>query len=129
KKKKKKKKKKKSDEELESDFQRALKFTFPHKGTEHTPAHAMRDFRFKDYCPEIFRQLREWFGINAAEYLVTVTGDFNFLEFLSNSKSGQFFFFSHNKQFLIKTMTHSESLFLRKSCHITSNMCPDNPTL
>jgi len=36
------------------------------------------------------------------------------LEFISNSKSGQFFFYSHDGQFLIKSMTRSESLFLRK---------------
>ncbi|ETO20783.1 phosphatidylinositol-4-phosphate 5-Kinase, partial [Reticulomyxa filosa] len=41
-------------------------------------------------------------------------GSFNLLEFISNSKSGQFFFYSHDGQFLIKSMTRSESLFLRK---------------
>ena len=74
----------------------------------------MSDFKFKDYCPQIFRQLREWFRISTQEYLVTICGDFKLLEFISNSKSGQFFFFSHNSQFIIKTMTRTESIFLRK---------------
>ena len=84
------------------------------KGSDTTPAHQMSDFKFKDYCPQIFRQLREWFRISTQEYLVTICGDFKLLEFISNSKSGQFFFFSHNSQFIIKTMTRTESIFLRK---------------
>ena len=102
------------DADYESEFTEAHKLKFPKKGTDTTPAHNMRDFKFKDYCPQIFRQLREWFGISTQQYLVTICGDFNLLEFISNSKSGQFFFFSHNSQFIIKTMTRTESIFLRK---------------
>merc|ERR1712113_761010 len=36
------------------------------------------------------------------------------LEFISNSKSGQFFFYSHDGQFLIKSMTRSECKLMRK---------------
>ena len=39
--------------------------------------------------------------------------DNNYLEFKSNSKSGQFFFYTHNKQFMIKTMSEQEFKFLR----------------
>lgn len=31
-----------------------------------------------------------------AEYMVSLCGDFNYIEFISNSKSGQFFFYSHD---------------------------------
>jgi len=100
--------------QLEAEFVEARKYKFPAEGSERTPAHEMSDFKFKDYCPQIFRQLREWFRISTQEYLVTICGDFKLLEFISNSKSGQFFFFSHNSQFIIKTMTRTESIFLRK---------------
>jgi len=100
--------------ELESEFLETKKYKFPSLGSDTTPAHQMSDFKFKDYCPQIFRQLREWFRISTQEYLVTICGDFKLLEFISNSKSGQFFFFSHNSQFIIKTMTRTESIFLRK---------------
>merc|ERR1712228_1169337 len=102
------------DNELESEFLETKKYKFPSLGSDTTPAHQMSDFKFKDYCPQIFRQLREWFRISTQEYLVTICGDFKLLEFISNSKSGQFFFFSHNSQFIIKTMTRTESIFLRK---------------
>jgi len=100
--------------QLESEFLETKKYRFPAQGSETTPAHQMSDFKFKDYCPQIFRQLREWFRISTQEYLLTICGDFKLLEFISNSKSGQFFFFSHNSQFIIKTMTRTESIFLRK---------------
>ena len=103
-----------NDTELESEFLETKKYKFPSEGSDTTPAHQMSDFKFKDYCPQIFRQLREWFRISTQEYLITICGDFKLLEFISNSKSGQFFFFSHNSQFIIKTMTRTESIFLRK---------------
>jgi len=42
------------------------------------------------------------------------SGKFNFIEFISNSKSGQFFFYSHNGRFMIKTQSEIESKFLRR---------------
>jgi 1-phosphatidylinositol-4-phosphate 5-kinase len=95
------------------DFEHVAKRTFPSAGSNKTPAHKMRDFKFKDYHPEVFRRIRERFGIDAAEYTMTVTNN-PYLEFISNSKSGQFFFFTHNKQFMIKTMSKEECKFLRK---------------
>lgn len=79
-----------------------------------TPAHAARDFKFKDYCPEVFRHIRARFDIDPAEYLLCVCGNFEFLEFISNSKSGQFFFYSHDRRYMIKTVSQGESKFLRK---------------
>lgn len=73
----------------------------------------MNDFEFKDYCRPIFSQLREWFGVKPQTYLVKLCGGFNLLEFISNSKSGQFFFYSHDGQFLIKSMTRSECKLMR----------------
>lgn len=37
-------------------------------------------------------------------YMLSVAGNYNFLEFISNAKSGEFFFFSHDERFMIKTM-------------------------
>lgn len=70
-----------------------LKLSFPGKGSSHTPAHAMRDFKFKDYCSDVFRSIRDRFKIDPTEYLLCVCGNFQYLEFISNSKSGQFFFY------------------------------------
>ncbi len=62
------------------------------------------EFAFKEYEPQVFMRIREHFKIDAAEYTMAVTNN-NYLEFKSNAKSGQFFFYTHNKQFMIKTMS------------------------
>jgi hypothetical protein len=41
-------------------------------------------------------------------------GNYNFLEFIANSKSGQFFFYSHDGKYMIKTQTKEENKFMRK---------------
>lgn len=103
-----------------------LKLTFPGKGSSHTPAHAMRDFKFKDYSADVFRKIRDRFQIDPTEYLLSVCGNFQYLEFISNSKSGQFFFYSHDRQYMIKTISGGECKFLRSIlpeylAHIESN--------
>lgn len=95
-------------------FSAQNKYFFPAAGSKLTVPHKMADFHFKDYCPEIFNQLREWFGLDPREYLISLCGNFNLIEFISNSKSGEFFFYSHDRQFLIKTMPKSESILLRR---------------
>lgn len=46
-------------------------------------------------------------------YHELVLGNYNFLEFISNSKSGQFFFYSHDGKYMIKTQTKEENKFLK----------------
>jgi len=95
-------------------FTEKLYYRFPKIGSMRTPAHVMKDFKFKDYCPDIFKDLRDMFDVDPAQYLIDICGDFELLEFISNSKSGEFFFFTHNQRFMVKTMTKSESKLLRK---------------
>ena len=54
------------------------------------------------------------FQVDQAEYLSEVCGGFNYIEFMSNSKSGSFFFYSHDGRYMIKTQTPNESKFLRR---------------
>jgi 1-phosphatidylinositol-4-phosphate 5-kinase len=42
------------------------------------------------------------------------TGNYDYLEFISNSKSGQFFFYSHDGRYMIKTQTNEENKFLKR---------------
>ncbi|ETV65533.1 hypothetical protein H257_17790 [Aphanomyces astaci] len=93
-----------------NDFMRVDKREFP-ANLRSKLAHS---FKFKDYSPDIFRQIRRRFDIDSADYMVTLCGDFNYIEFMSNSKSGQFFFYSHDGRFMIKTQTQDESKFLRR---------------
>ncbi|CAM9518055.1 unnamed protein product, partial [Hapterophycus canaliculatus] len=62
-----------------------------------------RTFKFKDYAPKVFKKIREHFGVDKMRYMLSVAGNYNFLEFISNAKSGEFFFFSHDERFMIKT--------------------------
>mmetsp|Transcript_21751 Transcript_21751/g.43154 ORF Transcript_21751/g.43154 Transcript_21751/m.43154 type:complete len:630 (+) Transcript_21751:3-1892(+) len=94
------------------DFLTINRLKFPAKGSARTPAHAQRDFYFKDYAPQVFRRIRARFGIKPVDYITCVCGDFEFLEFISNSKSGEFFFFSYDRKYMIKTISHKEAVIL-----------------
>lgn len=86
------------------------------QGSSKTPPHQLgHTFKFKDYSPVAFAFLRRMFGINEFDFLLSVCGNANFIEFISNAKSGQFFFYSRDGKFMIKTMTNAESKFLRRS--------------
>ncbi len=35
----------------------------------------MKSFKWKDYCPAVFARLRETFGLDTRDYLLSLTGD------------------------------------------------------
>ena len=45
---------------------------------------------------------------------IMCSGDFNYIEFIANSKSGQFFFYSHDGCYMIKTQSKEECVLLRQ---------------
>ncbi|CDO97548.1 unnamed protein product [Coffea canephora] len=99
-----------------SDFgERArIRMYFPRKGSQFTPPHYSIDFYWKDYCPMVFRNLREMFKLNAAEYMMSICGDDGLRELSSPGKSGSIFFLSGDDRFVIKTLKRSElKVFLR----------------
>ncbi|ORY05249.1 SAICAR synthase-like protein [Basidiobolus meristosporus CBS 931.73] len=104
----------KSEREVNDlDFSAAHKLAFDIVGNEMTPS-SKYDFKFKDYAPWIFRQLRELFGIDSAEYLVSLTSKYILSELGSPGKSGSFFYYSQDYRFIIKTIHHTEHKFLRR---------------
>jgi 1-phosphatidylinositol-4-phosphate 5-kinase len=83
-------------------------------GNELTPS-AKYDFKFKDYAPWVFRELREdYFRIDPSDYLVSLTAKYILSELGSPGKSGSFFYFSRDYRFIIKTIHHTEHKFLRR---------------
>lgn len=83
------------------DFSFVQKLTCPaagsNKGLYVTPPHALvHTFKFKSYAPKVFGRIREFFAIPSVSYMLSICGNYNYLEFISNSKSGQFFFYSHD---------------------------------
>ncbi len=91
------------------------KLVFPPEGSPQTPPHKLpKPFKFKDYAPKVFHHLRERFNIDQSHYLNSLGGAYEYIEFNSNSKSGSFFFYSHDGKFMIKTQSKAESKFLRR---------------
>lgn len=62
----------------------------------------------------MFHHIRRQFNVDDTSYLSSLGGDYEYIEFMSNSKSGQFFFYSHDGKYMIKTQTKEESKFLRR---------------
>ncbi|KAF8591368.1 SAICAR synthase-like protein [Ramaria rubella] len=96
----------------EDDFTAKHKFSFDIIGNELTPS-AKYDFKFKDYAPWVFRELREeYFRLDPADYLLSLTAKYILSELGSPGKSGSFFYFSRDYRFIIKTIHHNEHKFL-----------------
>ncbi|KOO31513.1 saicar synthase-like protein [Chrysochromulina tobinii] len=84
-------------------------------GSADTPAHTQQDFRFRDFSPLVFRQIREHFGVTNEEYLLSLTSEYVLVEMFTNSKSGSFFYYSTDYRFILKTCTKNEAAFLIKA--------------
>ncbi|KAG6484095.1 hypothetical protein ZIOFF_060889 [Zingiber officinale] len=59
-----------------SDFgsRARIRMYFPCMGSQFTPPHNSVAFFWKDYCPMVFRNLREMFKIDAADYMMSICG-------------------------------------------------------
>ncbi|CAM9478500.1 unnamed protein product [Ectocarpus sp. 6 AP-2014] len=99
------------------DYTQQDKYVFPPAGAGGrlpTPSHKLnRTFKFRDYAPKVFKNLRGLFGIDEASYMNSVAGDYDYLELITNSKSGSFFFYSHDQKYIIKNMKRAEAKFFR----------------
>ncbi|KVH94981.1 MORN motif-containing protein [Cynara cardunculus var. scolymus] len=69
---------------------------FPPEGSKHTPPHQSCEFRWKDYCPLVFRTLRMLFKVDAAEYMLSICGNDALRELSSPGKSGSFFYLTYD---------------------------------
>ncbi|KAJ7957106.1 Phosphatidylinositol 4-phosphate 5-kinase [Quillaja saponaria] len=98
------------------DFDPKEKFwtRFPPEGSKSTPPHQSVDFRWKDYCPVVFRHLRELFAIDPADYMLAICGNDTLREMSSPGKSGSFFYLTQDDRFIIKTVKKSEVKVLIK---------------
>ena len=98
------------------EFMHTERYIFYPDGRKNTPPHKLgHAFKFKDYAPMPFAYIRRMFGINEYGFIESVCANADFIEFMSNSKSGQFFFYSSDGKYMIKTMSNTESKFLLRS--------------
>ncbi|OIW16918.1 hypothetical protein TanjilG_19223 [Lupinus angustifolius] len=87
---------------------------FPPEGSKHTPPHPSCEFRWKDYCPVVFRALRKLFKVDPADYMISICGNDALRELSSPGKSGSFFYLTNDDRYMIKTMKKAEvKVFLR----------------
>eukprot|EP00262_Sarcandra_glabra_P004890 TRINITY_DN16121_c0_g1_i4.p1 TRINITY_DN16121_c0_g1~~TRINITY_DN16121_c0_g1_i4.p1 ORF type:complete len:776 (-),score=104.82 TRINITY_DN16121_c0_g1_i4:229-2556(-) len=99
-----------------SDFgpRARIRMYFPRNGSQFTPPHYSFGFVWKDYCPMVFRNLREMFKIDAADYMMSICGGDGLRELSSPGKSGSIFYLSQDERFVIKTLKKPELKILLK---------------
>jgi 1-phosphatidylinositol-4-phosphate 5-kinase len=122
------------------DFHPGEKFwtRFPPEGSKVTLPHSSGEFRWKDYCPMVFRflsfdswsvcaavylhnsinelgccilhcrHLRKLFAVDTADYMLAICGNDALRELSSPGKSGSFFYLTQDDRFMIKTVKKSE---------------------
>ncbi|KAI9010428.1 hypothetical protein CLU79DRAFT_710535 [Phycomyces nitens] len=114
---------------VQGDFMAAHKLVFDVTGNELTPG-VKYDFKFKDYAPWVFRDVRDRFHIDAGDYLMSLTSKYILSELGSPGKSGSFFYYSRDYRFIIKTINVTEHKFM---CRILRNyhkhICQNPDTL
>jgi 1-phosphatidylinositol-4-phosphate 5-kinase len=71
---------------------------------------AYNDFRFRDFCPKYFAEVRAMHSITAADYARSF--ETTCRERFSEGRSGAFMFYSSDQRYIVKTMTREESLAL-----------------
>lgn len=69
---------------------------------ENLPSH----FKVKEYCPIVFRNLRERFGIDDMDFVNSLTKSPEPMD--NPGKSGSKFYISHDKLYVLKTLTSEE---------------------
>lgn len=63
-----------------------------------------------DFCPQLFARVRRLCGITDHQFFHSICRpDVEFVEFCASSKSGEFFFFSYDGKYLLKTAKRFEA--------------------
>lgn len=70
-----------------------------------------------------FRNLRELFKLNAADYMMSICGDDGLRELSSPGKSGSIFYLSQDDRFVIKTLKKSELKVYRSVSTLCGSVC------
>jgi len=91
-------------------FRAQRTYLLPEEGSWLSAPHMLPGLQFVEQAPEIFQLIRISSGFDDKEYIQCVCQrDFSFIEFSSNSKSGQFLFFTHDARCMVKTVSESEA--------------------
>ena len=69
-----------------------------------------QNFTFKDYCPELFGEIRTLSGIKHQDYIESLSTTTK--ERFSEGQSGSFLYFSGDMKYIVKTLTREDRLVL-----------------
>lgn len=97
----------------DDSFKQVTKLIFSREGNTQAPP-TKYEFKFKDYTPDVFRDLRDMFNVNQADYLMSLNDEIGVKAVGSSGKSGSSFYYSNDRKFIIKTIHRSEHRHLRK---------------
>ena len=97
---------------LDQDFRAFSKIQIENKyyNKENLPGH----FKFKEYCPLVFRNIRERFGVDEIEYMNTLTSLPPVLMSSPGGRSGANFYRSDDGRFILKSHTSDEIALLHQ---------------
>jgi len=98
---------------LMQDFMEVETTHFSKHGSKQTPAHSYADFTFRTYAPVAFRYFRDLFGIQPADFLMSVCHE-PMRELSNPGASGSIFYLTQDDEFILKTVSNKEAEFLQK---------------
>lgn len=101
------------DQITDQNFNEVVRMIFNREGNNQAPP-TKYEFKFKDYAPEVFRDLRRMFNVNQADYLMSLNDEIGIRAVGSSGKSGSSFYYSNDRKFIIKTIHRSEHRHLRR---------------
>lgn len=104
---------KKGRDLLHTDFSEVESRYFPSSGSSNTVPHHNSDFKFYSYAPYAFRLFREHFGINTAEFMLSLC-DKPLIPLSNPGASGSVFYLSYDDTFIVKTVQKSEHTFMMR---------------
>ncbi|XLU19480.1 hypothetical protein S245_055546, partial [Arachis hypogaea] len=84
---------------------------FPPEGSKYTPPYPSAEFKWKDYCPAVFRStllICCCHKVDLADYMLSICGNEALRELCSPEKSGSFFYLTNDDRYMIKTMKKAE---------------------
>ncbi|KAG0680255.1 Phosphatidylinositol-4-phosphate 5-kinase [Pichia californica] len=110
----------------DASFENVTKLIFNRQGNAQAPP-TKYEFKFKDYAPEVFRDLRRIFNVNQADYLMSLNDEIGVRAVGSSGKSGSSFYYSNDRKFIIKTIHRSEHKHLRRILKDYYHYVKNNP--
>jgi len=78
------------------------------------------------YAPRVFNNVRKAMLVNDIDFFSSICFN-SYVEFISNSKSGAFFYYSNDGKYMIKTIEQAEAKCLIELLHAYSKHLNDNP--